>query len=264
MASSHALGSAEQRLGTAETASAPAANHAQVRDALQAAIACGEHPIGSRLPTEAELCARFGAGRHSVRKALQHLADLGLVERRQGAGTTVVAASPQVAYLHSVRSLSELWSYTRATRLIVEGSAVVALAADEAALVGAPEGSRWLRVLATRWTADRAEKVCHLRLFAHSRFAGMLRDLGAETEPVYALIEARSGERVAEAVQEISARPMPSDAAAILGAKNGAPALQIVRRYLDESGSPMLVAISLHPGETFTHSLRLKRDEGRV
>src|SRR3546814_3667145 len=60
-------------------------------------------------------------------------------------------------------------------------------------------GTRWLRIAGLRRTADRTEKICHVTIYAHARFAGLLGDVGRAAGPVHALIEARSGERVAEA-----------------------------------------------------------------
>ena len=57
--------------------------------ALRAAIANGDYPVESQLPTEAELCERFSASRTSVRKALAHLVADGLVESRRGSGSYV-------------------------------------------------------------------------------------------------------------------------------------------------------------------------------
>ena len=67
---------------------------------------------------------------------------------------------------------------------------------------GAPAGSRWLKIGAERWTANASEIVCWLTLYAHVRFAQTLKDLGQSADPVYTIIEARTGERVIEAVQE--------------------------------------------------------------
>jgi GntR family phosphonate transport system transcriptional regulator len=74
-----------------------------VQDALGAAIRLGEIPPGSRLPTEPVLMARFGAGRHSVRRAVAALAAEGLVRTRQGSGTYVREA-PVLDYRLSERT----------------------------------------------------------------------------------------------------------------------------------------------------------------
>lgn len=233
----------------------------RLAERLRADIAAGLHPVDSVLPTESELCARHAVSRHTVREALRLLVDLGLIERRQGAGSRVVATAPPVAYVHTIRSLSELYSYTRDTTLEVAASEMVVLDAAEAAALRLPAGSRWLRITGRRLTADRAETVCHVVIHAHARFAALLGDVGREASPVHALIEARSGERVAEAVQEVSAAPMPAAAARALGSRASAPALRIVRRYLDASGGPMLVAVNWHLAEGFTYTIRLRRDD---
>lgn len=46
---------------------------------------------GDRLPSEAELCERFGVSRMTARQAVQLVANEGLIERRRGAGTFVRA-----------------------------------------------------------------------------------------------------------------------------------------------------------------------------
>ncbi len=65
----------------------------QVIDQLREQIAAGAWSIGSRIPTEAELAQLTGTSRNTVREAVQSLVHAGLLERRQGSGTYVVAAS---------------------------------------------------------------------------------------------------------------------------------------------------------------------------
>lgn len=228
---------------------------------LRSEIAAGIHPVGSGLPTEIELCARHGVSRHTVRAALRLLVDQGLIERRQGAGSRVIADTPPVAYVHTIRSLSELFSYTRDTTLEIADAETVTLGEAEAAAIHWPPGTRWLRITGVRWTADRSEMVCHVTVFVHARFAELLTDVSRQDGPIHALVEARSGERVEEAVQEVSAAAMPPAAARALGTRTGAPALRILRRYLDASGAPMMVAVNWHPGDRFAYTIRLRRDD---
>ncbi|MFC9787770.1 FadR/GntR family transcriptional regulator [Rhodococcus sp. NPDC127528] len=66
---------------------------AQVTDQLRAEITAGRWPIGERIPTEPELAELTGTGRNTVREAVQALVHAGMLERRQGSGTYVIATS---------------------------------------------------------------------------------------------------------------------------------------------------------------------------
>lgn len=65
----------------------------QVIEQLRAQITCGSWAIGHRIPTEAELSQLTGTSRNTVREAVQSLVHAGLLERRQGSGTYVLANS---------------------------------------------------------------------------------------------------------------------------------------------------------------------------
>ncbi|MGZ4625525.1 MAG: FadR/GntR family transcriptional regulator [Kineosporiaceae bacterium] len=65
----------------------------QVIDQLREQIEAGTWGIGSRIPTESELAQLTGTSRNTVREAVQSLVHAGLLERRQGSGTYVLASS---------------------------------------------------------------------------------------------------------------------------------------------------------------------------
>lgn len=65
----------------------------QVTGVLRDEITSGRWAVGSRIPTEPELVALTGSGRNTVREAVQALVHAGLLERRQGSGTYVLADS---------------------------------------------------------------------------------------------------------------------------------------------------------------------------
>jgi DNA-binding FadR family transcriptional regulator len=67
----------------------PRLSEAVVED-LAAEIIGGELPPGGTLPTEPQLCARFGVSRTVIRDAMAQLARSGLVNVRQGVGTVVL------------------------------------------------------------------------------------------------------------------------------------------------------------------------------
>lgn len=65
----------------------------QVIEQLRGQIVQGTWAIGARIPTEAELAQLTGTSRNTVREAVQSLVHAGLLERRQGSGTYVLANS---------------------------------------------------------------------------------------------------------------------------------------------------------------------------
>lgn len=90
-----------QRLSDLPTISAPGPNAAPPRrrtpiwsaiaTALRGDLVEGRYAPGDKLPTEAALAERFGVNRHTVRHALRHLVEEGLVRTRRGAGAFVTA-----------------------------------------------------------------------------------------------------------------------------------------------------------------------------
>ena len=61
----------------------------QVADGIMNLIQETPYKAGDKLPTEKELCESTGAGRNTVREALEILASRNVLEIRQGAGTFV-------------------------------------------------------------------------------------------------------------------------------------------------------------------------------
>ena len=80
-----------------------------VYDGIVSLIAHGDFAVNSRLPSESELSARFGASRPVVREALGRLRQDGLVVSRQGSGS-YVRRQPDLEVLRfaQVRSLADV------------------------------------------------------------------------------------------------------------------------------------------------------------
>jgi len=65
----------------------------QVIEQLRVQITSGTWAVGARIPTESELAQTTATSRNTVREAVQSLVHAGLLERRQGSGTYVLAAN---------------------------------------------------------------------------------------------------------------------------------------------------------------------------
>ena len=66
--------------------------HAKISRELLKDIAAGKYGPGARLPSEAQLCKKFGVSRPTVGRALRELQEQGLIDRRVGSGTYVRAS----------------------------------------------------------------------------------------------------------------------------------------------------------------------------
>ncbi|WP_020201192.1 MULTISPECIES: FadR/GntR family transcriptional regulator [Cupriavidus] len=63
----------------------------QVAQQLRAEIADGVYPVGARLPSGKQLAERYGVSPAVIREVTEHLRSQGLVESRQGLGSTVLS-----------------------------------------------------------------------------------------------------------------------------------------------------------------------------
>lgn len=126
--------SGRQPPAAAESPGRVSTRHEEIADHLRRVIA-GSSP-GDRLPSDAELCARFGVSRMTARQAVQTLANEQLLYRQRGRGTFV--ATPPIP-----RVLGSPLSFSASTRRrgMVPGSVVLASGrrpalADEAEALG--------------------------------------------------------------------------------------------------------------------------------
>ena len=60
-----------------------------IADDFEQMILVGKYENGARLPAEAEIAARYGVNRHTVRRAMAELAARGMVRTERGSGTFV-------------------------------------------------------------------------------------------------------------------------------------------------------------------------------
>ncbi|KMO38222.1 GntR family transcriptional regulator [Methylobacterium aquaticum] len=234
---------------------------AQVARDLTAGITTGRFPIGSLLPTELELCEHYGASRHTVRTAIRQLQDQGLVSRKKKAGTRVEAAAPTSGYRQSLASLEDLIQFGVAHIRTVQETAEVTADASLAAELGCEEGTRWFRISSLRLDGrPGGAPIGWTDVYIDPTYADLGDVVRASPDVlITTLIEQRYGRRSAEIRQDVDAIALPAVRAAALQAKPEAPALRIVRQYLDEKGKVFEISSTIHPAGRFTVSQRLRR-----
>ena len=119
--------------------------YTEIADDLIGRIRSGALGVGERLPGELQLMQDYSASRHTIREALRGMEELGLIERRRGLGTRVLARRAQRAYVHRVASPEELLRYPPESRLSVSAIGKVAASAGLAKTLGCRPGARHSR-----------------------------------------------------------------------------------------------------------------------
>ena len=244
------------RTGAAGPSAGP--RYARIQKVLENRVRDGVYPVGSLMPTEIELAAEFDTSRFTVREALRHLTENGFVERRQGVGTRVIAARPQVRFQQSFDRLSELFQVAVETYFVVLGAEDVTLDADLAEQVGGLPGEVWIRIDGMRWTEPGGKPLCYIQSYVPERFRDLVPQFSGHQGPLFALLESHSEEQIEECVQEIRAMPMPEPYQRMLGLQPGAWSLQLLRRYMTSAGA-LIASFNWHPADQMTYVMQINR-----
>lgn len=232
----------------------------QVSNILAKRIADGIYPIGAMLPTEVELCEEFEISRYTVREALRRLTEDGLVRRRQGSGSQVIQDRADAGYVHSMRSLSELFQYASETRLEVLSIEKRFPPPEVIAYMGTDVQEPWVHLEGVRRELRSNTLISFTTVFINPKFEAIIADIPDYPGAIYDLIEARYDVTVGDVEQQIRAHPIPRPAARALGVSVRTWSVQVIRRYESTDGLLMQVAINDHPGERFSYKMHLRRE----
>jgi GntR family transcriptional regulator len=234
----------------------------QVARTLRKEIVDGVYPVGSQLPTEHELSARFAVSRYTVREALRRLRDDNLIASRPRAGTLVVPRPASNSYAQDAISINDLIAFAAGTQFVIESNAMVTIDDELAARTGLAAGSEWLAVRGYRQADGTSTPICRTEYYINRAFAAVGRLLQRHSGPIFPLIEDLFGVSVVEVHQEIAAVVIPPELAAGLKVEAGTAALQMQRTYKTSDGESAQVTINTHPSSRFRHAMTMRRVKG--
>jgi GntR family transcriptional regulator len=238
----------------------------QAVDALYELLESGAYAPGEMLPTEAELGARLGVSRSTIREALSHLEKDALIIRRQGVGTFRAPLSPVISggleRLSSFRSVAEASGVTVQTlshSVVIEPAALdiahaldIPLASAVAVVrtVEAVDGCQ-MAYLAGYIVAGAVELD---RLVAHD---GSLLEFLVSEPGQYAVSYSRSA---------ISAVTSDATIADALGVAAGTAILHLAETVFTEADAPVAYFKNFFITECYNLKIvrRIARSAGRV
>lgn len=224
---------------------------------LREQIADGALPPGQRLPGEPTLAAEHRLSRATVRRALDRLAEEGLLRRRAGAGTFVrertVAQAVRADLADVFAHLKEMGRQT-SVRLVhfsyVVPSAEVALA------LGLGDGEKVQRSVRVRLI--EGAPFSWLTTYVPERIGRLYSEADLAQTPLLELLE-RSGLAAARARQSIGATLAGPDVAEALGLEIGAPLLALTRVVYDATGHGIEHLHALYRPDRFDFTMDLQR-----
>ncbi|MEU4548482.1 GntR family transcriptional regulator [Nonomuraea dietziae] len=211
-----------------------AARYELIAAELRDEILAGVHPVGSQLPSEAELAARYSAARGTVRQAVAVLAAEGLVGSRQGARRIVLGGerSQSFAELHSFAQ----WARSKGHRVGGEvlGQRRRRAGPAELARLGSPEVLEVLRLRTLE-----GEPVLLERTVYASWIAGAVEALPSDCVSVTQGLYESVGLVFAYGEHLIDAVAAGSEDARLLGVRRGSPLLRQRRVTTTQEGRPV-------------------------
>ena len=231
-----------------------------LHDRLVDDLAKGIYPVGERFPTEQELCADTGLGRHTVREALKMLQDAGLLSRRAGVGTIVLAQTAPRKFSYQIGSIENLTKYAEETVFETQQEGFVTVHEEFARTLGVRMGSRWLRVAGLRRPKNDDQPFAWTEIYIAHPYVDVRNRLGVVSRPIYQEISEQFGIGISRVERQTSAVAMPTEISEQLGSTAGAPALMERRRYWSDNDELFEVSISLHPGDRFSQTIMLQRE----
>ena len=127
----------------------------------------GKYPINSLIPTEAELTSKYSISRFTVREAIRQLQSQGLVIRRQGVGTRVLADYPVRNYMQTRNTVEEVLQYGVQSLLKEMEMSEIKADAILAERLGCPYGEAFLKIAGLRMPVDDPNglPVCWTEIF---------------------------------------------------------------------------------------------------
>ncbi|MEQ9694992.1 phosphonate metabolism transcriptional regulator PhnF [Shimia sp. SDUM112013] len=216
-------------------------------------IAKGRYGPGDKLPTEAELSARFGVNRHTVRHALKDMAENGLVHARRGAGVFVAQTPTDYPIGRRVRFHANLRKSGRLPGKEILSCETRASDAREADALGLEQGKA-VHVCNGLSLGDGQPLALFRSVFPAERFPTLLDEIRAQ-HSVTAALRACGVADYTRASTRLTAKRADPTQALHLRLREGDPILRSVGINVDPQNHPVEYGTTWFAGDRVTLTL---------
>lgn len=210
----------------------------QLRKGLLECITSGEFPIGSRMPTEEELCSAYGISRPVARQAYNALIEAGYVERMRGRGTFVKVPESRGQFIDKQLSFAQemnILGMQHNTELI--SAKWLTYDAKIYAQLRLEKGQRCLHIIRKRFVEGRPFVLVE-NFVPEPQFPGIDRfDFGQRS--LYSVFSEVYNRRIAHSHRTMAAILANDEIAAALGTYRGAPVMYVKNLVFDQNDCPI-------------------------
>ncbi len=211
------------------------APYLRIARTLEHQISAGEYPPGSRLPSVAQLCGRFGVSSMTLRRALATLEDRGLVYGVKGSGTYVSSPGQSDPDYHLEPVTDHGWHEPPDTRLL--STTMTRADARGAKELQVPVGTRLVHFRRLVYKNGTPAMYHNEYILYDPRRA--LVESQLQLTALESLMESDRTERFYSGEQIISALLLDDATAVVLGAREGDPALLLEHVFYDGDDRPV-------------------------
>jgi GntR family transcriptional regulator len=221
------------------------------------------------LPGELELARDFGVARVTVRRALEQLADEGLIVREVGRGTRPAPraeqgsrgrkASPEPSTLQLKGLMESIVSLSRSTTVKVIEWRLVAANHELAEALQLVEGDKVRKAVRRRSTS--AGPMSHITTWVPESLAKGIVRADLTTRPILELLQ-KSGVDLGRAIQTVSARQADAKVASELQVPVGSALLWVRRLVYDRNERPVQLLHGLYRPDRYEYRMELSQVGG--
>ncbi len=215
--------------------------YAQIADRLRQEV-LSRYSAGDGLPSENDLAQRFGVNRHTLRRAVDELVEVGMLERRHGLGVFVLDHQLDYQIGQGTRFTENLAALGLMTENRILRKQTLGAMAQVASRLSIAEGHavHWVETL--RLVEERPMCVISHFLPAH-RFPDLLQRF--EQGSLHSFLQANHGCRLRRTQSLVTAVLPQGDDAKSLGMPQNRPVLRVKSVNVDDrDGAPVEYAIT--------------------
>jgi GntR family transcriptional regulator len=234
----------------------------QIEQDLASLIASGTLAPGSQLPSEEELVQRYGVSRTTVRKAVQELDRLGLIEIRRGRGTFVRTEKIAQEFTELTGFVEDMVAMGLQPSAKVLGTGPTRANEMVARQLRVPIGTAVMQIRRVRMADDVAMSLDETYLPMELGRKVVENDL--EVYPIFSLLEGKYDTPLLEADYRLEATAADPLVAEALGIDFKSPILLIERVSYSLDRRPVDYEKLFYRGDKIRLSTRLRRRQSAL